>query len=212
MVELLPRALSRISNLFAYLDVRNGLLVVDSPAPARAELLLSQLRTTLGSFPAAPLKSRLSLSAVMTRWLSGERLPQDFVLGEECELKHPEPDGGVISCKHQDLNSAEVFNHIKNGKRVVKLAIQWREHLSCVIHEDLSIKRLRFEDIISTAAEESEADDPASRFDVDFSLMVLELAEFFPALLEALGGEAPADNSATPAVRQRPVIADAEPA
>ncbi len=217
MVELLPRALSRISNLFAYLDVRNGLLVVDSPAPARAETLVSQLRTTLGRFPAAPIKSRLSLSAVMTRWLSGDRLPQDFVLGEECELKHPEPDGGVISCKHQDLNSAEVFNHIKGGKRVVRLAIHWRERLSCVIHEDLSIKRLRFEDILSEAAQESEADDPASRFDTDFSLMTLELAEFFPALLEALGGEVLDDNSATDAshqaaARQRPAIADVEPA
>ncbi len=213
IVDLLPRALSRISNLFAYLDVRNGLLVVDSPSSAKAEALVSQLRTTLGRFPAAPVRPRLSPSAVMTRWLSGDRLPQDFVLGEECELKHPEPDGGVVSCKHQDLNSAEVFNHIKNGKRVVRLALQWRERLSCVIHEDLSIKRLRFEDIISEAAEESEDDDPATRFDVDFSLMALELSGFFPALMDALGGEVLSgssgpDGSPQPDAQQRPAIAE----
>ncbi|MDH3979170.1 MAG: recombination-associated protein RdgC [Gammaproteobacteria bacterium] len=217
MVDLLPRALSRISNLFAYLDVRNGLLVVDSPASTKAEMLVSQLRTTLGRFPAAPVRPRLSLSAVMTRWLSGEGLPQDFVLGEECELKHPEPDGGVVSCKHQDLTSAEVFSHIKNGKRVVRLAFQWRERLSCVIHDDLSIKRLRFEDIISEAAEESEDDDFATRFDMDFSLMTLELGGFFPVLMDALGGEVLSDSSGPdtspqPVTQQRPTITEAEPA
>jgi recombination associated protein RdgC len=217
IVELLPRALSRISNLFAYIDVRNGLLVVDSPSSTKAETLVSQLRTTLGRFPAAPVSTRLSLSAVMTRWLSGESLPQGFVLGEECELKHPQPDGGVVSCKHQDLNSAEVFNHIKGGKRVVRLALLWRERLSCVIHEDLAIKRLRFEDVISEAAQEGGDDDPATRFDLDFSLMALELAEFFPALLEAFGGEVQPDNAdpgavLQPVARHSSAIAEAEPA
>jgi recombination associated protein RdgC len=189
IVDLLPRALTRISDLFAYIDVRNALLIVDNASPAKAEMLISQLRSTLGRFPATPVKIKQSLSALMTRWLSGETLPRDFVLGGDCELKHPDPDGGVISCKNQDLEAGEIRNHIKNGKFAVKLALQWKERLSFVLHEDLSIKRLRFEDIIKEAESETEADDPVSRFDLDFSLMVLELAEFFPQLLTALGGE-----------------------
>jgi hypothetical protein len=65
--------------------------------------------------------------------------------------------------------------------------LQWKERLSLVLHEDLSIKRLRFEDVIKET--ENDADDPVSQFDLDYSLMVLELAEFFPQLLAALGGE-----------------------
>ena len=189
IVDLLPRALTRISNQFAYIDVRNMLMIVDSASPGKAEDLISQLRTTLGRFPATPVKTRQSLSARMTNWLSGVALPRDYVLGGDCELKHPDPEGGVISCKHQDLEAGEVRNHIKNGKFAVKLALQWKERLSFVLHEDMSIKRLRFEDIIKEAESDNEADDPVSRFDLDFSLMVLELAEFFPNLLEALGGE-----------------------
>ena len=147
------------------------------------------MRNTLGRFPAIPVKIKQSLSALMTRWVGGEPLPHGFEFGGECELRHPDPDGGVISCKHQDLEATEVRNHIKNGKYAVKLALQWKERLSCVLHEDLSIKRLRFEDIIKDAESETEADDPVSRFDLDFSIMVLELAEFFPQLLTALGGE-----------------------
>ena len=58
-----------------------------------------------------------------------------------------------------------------------------------MLHADLSIKRLRFEDVIREAEGDTDADDPASRFDLDFSLMTLELADFLPQLLKALGGE-----------------------
>ena len=195
IVDLLPRALTRISNQFAYIDTRNQLLIVDSASPAKAETLIGQLRTTLGRFRATPLKTRQSLSGLMTRWLGGESLPRDFVLGDECELKHPDPEGGIISCKRQDLEASEIRNHIRNGKQAVKLSLDWKERLSFVLHEDLSIKRLRFEDIIREQENDTEADDAISRFDLDFSLMVLELAVFIPGLLAALGGEARPDES-----------------
>ena len=217
IVDLLPRALTRISDLFAYIDTRNGLLVIDSPSPARAELLVSQLRSTLGRFPATPLQTRQAPASVMTRWLNGEPLPHDFDTGAECVLKHPDPEGGVVTCKHQDLGATEVRNHIRGGKQVVRLAIQWRERLSCVIQDDLSIKRLRFEDIVTDAEAGTEADDPVSRFDLDFSLLVLELAEFLPELVRVLGGEAlPEGVQAGAGEQDQPVrlpdAADAEPA
>ncbi len=189
IVDLLPRALTRISHQYAYLDTRNNMIIVDSASAAKAETLIGQLRSTLGRFPATPVKVKQSLSGLMTRWLSGERLPDGLVLGDECELKHPDPEGGMVSCKHQDLAAGEIHSHIKNGKLAVKLALHWQERNSFVLYEDLSIKRLRFEDIIKEAESEAEADDPVSRFDLDFSLMALELAEFIPRLLVALGGE-----------------------
>jgi recombination associated protein RdgC len=189
IVDLLPRALTRNSDLYAYIDVRNGLIVVDSASAGKAEDLISLLRDTLGSFPATPVKVRDSITSRMTRWVAGEHLPRDFTLGESCELKHPDPNGGVITCRHQDLAAGEIRNHVKSGKYAVKLALQWRQRLSWVLHEDLSVKGLRFEDIIRETEEDTAADDPASRFDLDFSLMTLELAEFIPQLFAALGGE-----------------------
>jgi recombination associated protein RdgC len=209
IVDLLPRALTRISNLFAYIDTRNSLLVVDSAAAGKAEVLVSQLRNSLGRFPATPLTPKNSLSGYMTRWLNGEQLPQGFELGGDCELKHPDPDGGVVTCKHQDLGAAEVRNHIKGGKRAVKLAMHWQGRLAFVLHEDLSIKRLRFEDIVKE--QETDADDPVSRFDLDFSLMVLEFAEFLPRVLQAVGGEDGPDNEGAQVQQQQKPVAVHEP-
>jgi recombination associated protein RdgC len=193
IVGLLPHALTRITDHYAYIDTRSRLVVVDSAAPARAEGLIGQLRTSLGTLPALPMKAKHASAEVMTRWIKGDRIPPGFTLGDECELKHPDPEGGVITCKSQDLTAGEVRNHVKNGKRVVKLAMQWKGRLSFILHEDLSIKRLRFDDVIREEAGETDADDAASRFDLDFSLMTLELAEFIPQLLKALGGEEQSD-------------------
>ena len=85
--------------------------------------------------------------------------------------------------------------------------------LAFVLHEDMSIKRLRFEDIIKEAESEAEADDAVSRFDLDFSLMALELAAFLPNLLEVLGGEdLPEGTAAEPLVAPVPLQqTDSEP-
>ena len=83
----------------------------------------------------------------------------------------------------------EIRNHINIGKYATRLALQWKDRLSFVLHEDMSIKRLRFEDIIKDARDDMVADDAATRFDLDFSLMTLELAEFLPQLFTMLGGE-----------------------
>jgi recombination associated protein RdgC len=118
-----------------------------------------------------------------------------------------------VSCKHQDLGASEVRNHVKHGKYGVKLALLWKERLSCVLHEDLSIKRLRFEDIVREAESETGADDPVSRFDLDFSIMVLELAAFLPGLIAALGGEAvPESDSGDAPARVTPRDEVLEPA
>jgi recombination associated protein RdgC len=191
IVDLLPRALTRHTDLFAYIDMRNGLVVVDTPTASKAEDLISQLRATLGSFKATPLEVNESAGAAMTRWLNGAApLPGGFELGDTCELKHPDPAGGQVTVKHQDLASSEVRNHLNHGKYAVKLALGWKERLSFVLQDDLSIKRLKFEDVIRDAEADTTADDFASRFDLDFSLMTLELAAFLPQLLDSLGGEA----------------------
>lgn len=187
--DLLPRALTRITNDYAYIDTSADLLIVNSASASRAEELISLLRDTLGKLTVTPLQVKNSSVDTMTRWLLGKSMPSGLELGEDCELKDPANDGGVVSCRHQDLSAEEVRNHVKNGKYTIKLGIQWKQRLSCILHEDLSIKRLRFDDIVSDEADQSAGDDPASRFDLDFSLMTLELSDFLPALVAAMGGE-----------------------
>jgi recombination associated protein RdgC len=127
----------------------------------------------------------------MTAWLSGH--PSDeFLLQDECELRDPVEEGAIVRCRRQDLEGDEITTHLKAGKQVVRLSLNWGERLSFVFTEDMSVKRLKFLDVIQEQAAEAEAEDAATRFDVDFSLMTLELERFLPHLFEAVGGIAEA--------------------
>ncbi|MDA1342536.1 MAG: recombination-associated protein RdgC, partial [Proteobacteria bacterium] len=72
---------------------------------------------------------------------------------------------------------------------VIKLALSWADRLSFVIDKSLSIKRLRFLDLVQEQLEDIEIDGDDMRFDVDFSIMSAELGLFLPRLLELFGGE-----------------------
>ena len=85
------------------------------------------------------------------------------------------------------MESSEILNHIKAGKRVTQLAMIWRESIRFVLSEDFSIKRLRFQDIVQEQAE-AEPNDKATQFDQDFAVMVLQIHEFLKELLEEFGG------------------------
>ncbi len=116
-------------------------------------------------------------------------MPTDFVISDQCELRDTKKEGGIVRCSQQDLFADEIQSHLKAGKQVTRLAIEWRERLSCILSEDLTIKRLKFLDVVLDAAHEQGAEDEAAQFDADFTLMTLELSRFIPALTEIFGGE-----------------------
>lgn len=187
--ELLPKAFSRSNHTFAYLSPKENLIVVNAASAKKAEELISELRKALGSLPAVPPAITQAPASVMTEWLTGKACPTDVVIQDECELREPSEEGGIIRCKRQDLTSDEIQAHLSAGKHVVKLAIEWHEQLSCVIADDLSIKRLRFSDEILEQSDNIGAEDAAMAFDNDFTVMTLELSRFIPRLLELFGGE-----------------------
>lgn len=187
--ELLPRAFSFSRKTYAYIDPQNGWLIVDSSSTKKAEDLLSHLRKCLGSLPVVPPVTSEKPVAVMTQWLLTQSAPSDITIEDECELRSPEQEGGIIRCKRHDLTLPEIKNHLDTGKQAIKLAISWADRLSFIIDENLAIKRLRFLDLIQDQVADIETADETEQFDVDFSIMSLELANFLPRLMELFGGE-----------------------
>ena len=191
--DLLPRAFLRSSLHYAYIAPRENLLVVNAASVKNAENLLHELRDCLGSLSVIPLTSSHEPVQVMTQWVRSGQPARGFTLGQECELRDNADKHGLIRCKNQDLSSSEIAGHLDSGMHVSKLALCWQDRIECLIDEKLSIKRLRFSDMVQERANEIQADDVATRFDVDFSIMSLELAEFIAALTEAFGGPASRD-------------------
>jgi recombination associated protein RdgC len=187
--ELLPKAFAFSKKTYAYIDPKGGWLIVDAASAKKAEELLSYLRKCLDTLPVVPLAAKEKPSSIMTQWLITNQIPSNITIEDECELRSPEEEGAIIRCKRHDLSLPEIKNHLDSGKQVIKLAISWADRLSFLIDENLTIKRLKFLDLIQEQASEIETEDEAEQFDVDFSIMSLELAGFLPRLLELFGGE-----------------------
>ncbi|MCG8518508.1 MULTISPECIES: recombination-associated protein RdgC [Marinobacter] len=189
-LEMLPRAFSKNRRCYAYLAPQDGLLVVDASSAKQAEDLASFLRKSLGSLPVRPPAVEQAPAFTLTGWLTESiDLPATLTLGDECELKDPSEDGGVVRCKGLDLQGDEIRSHLDAGMQVTKLALTWEDSLSFILDEELGIRRLKFGDTLQEKLDDVEADDAVARFDAAFSLMTLEVSRLVPGLLEALGGE-----------------------
>lgn len=187
--DLLPRAFSHSRKSYAYLDAKGGWLIVDSSSSKKTDELVSLLRQCLGSLPVVPLSTRERPAAVLSGWLGSDAVPTDITLESDCELRSPDEDGGVIRCRRHDLTAPEIQNHLEAGKEVVKLAVTWNDRLSFVLDDALSVRSLRFLDIVQEEAAEVDTSNHAERFDADFAVMSLELSQFLPRLLALFGGE-----------------------
>lgn len=182
---LLPRALTRSSLTFAYVDRRSNLLFIDTSSKNKAEELLEHLRASLGSLPVVPLECHGDAASVMTRWVSNH-IPRGFELDADCELQNPRESRNTVRCKNQELESDEIMSHLKAGKRVIQLGLIWKTAIHFTLSEDFAIKRLKFADQLKEEAEGAE--DKITQFDQDFAVMSIQLAQFIDDLLEEFGG------------------------
>jgi recombination associated protein RdgC len=182
--RLLPQAFTKNSFTHAFIALADKLVVVDASADGKAEALLAHLRKALGSLPVLPL-ARQSVQAELTAWVQNTDVPADLVVLEEAELQAPQEGGAVLRCKNQDLGSEEIQNHVQAGKLVQKLAVEWDETLSALIQEDLSIKRVKFSDVLMEQNADIPKDEMLARMDANFTLMSGEVVRFATWLKQA---------------------------
>jgi recombination associated protein RdgC len=192
VIDLLPRAFTRSRQIRAYLDPVAGWMVVDAASDKAAEEVVSLLRDTIGSLPVRPPRPARSPAALMTQWLADGQLPEGLALQDECELRDAQDERSVVRCRGQDLRGEEISTHLRAGKQVVKLALDWRDRLTFILQEDISLKRVRFADALIDEAIEPDIEDEVARLDAEFAIMALEMRELLARLEEtfALEGDA----------------------
>jgi len=201
LTELLPRAFVRSSRMQAYVDKKNGWLVLDSSSRKSAENTLTQIREALGSFPAVPLAPEEGPRVLMTDWLANGNLPAGLALGDECELRDPATaSGSKAKCTRQDMDSEEVKEHLRNGKQVFQLALVFDERMSFVLGEDLIVRKLKFLDVVMDELGDSHP-DAAAEADANFALLTLELERLLSKLAEWFGLPRPGDGDTSTSTR-----------
>jgi len=188
--ELLPRAFTRRRRTGVWIDTQGGWLVVDASNGSKAEEVLEMLGKSLDEFPITRLNTQQSPVAAMTDWLAGGDAPGAFTIDRDCELKSPVEEKSAVRYVRHTLEGDDVRQHIAGGKLPTRLALTWDDRISVVLTDKLEIKRVAFLDVVKEEAEK-QAENAAEQFDADLALMSGEFSRLLPAIVDALGGEAP---------------------
>ncbi len=175
LTDLMPRAFIKAGRTDAWLDHTTGWLTIDTASKKSAEAVVHGLREALGSFPATPIAAQASARLILTAWMTGDALPDDFSLGDECELRDPGDDGAIVRCRRQDLGADEIREHINAGKQVAQLAVVYDGRLMFVLGEDLTLRKLRFSDVVNEQLGDIGGEDAIAELDARFALMTAEV-------------------------------------
>ena len=185
--ELRARALTRRRMTRAWIDPRNGWLVVDSGSDGRAEELIETLRDTLGSLAVQKVDTERSPSVCMAAWLMQSDATGPFSIEQDLELQSGEPAKSIVRYRRHPLDGKEVRAYVAGGKRPTQLGLTWNGRVAFVLTEKLQIKRIEFLEVAPERADGEEI-DAAEQFDLDFAVMAGELAKLLQELIHELDG------------------------
>jgi len=183
--ELIPKAFSIFRDTRVWIDPVNRWLLIDTTSAAKAEEVLALLSKSIDSFPLQPVQVPQSPAAAMTCWLAADEAPGGFTIDQDTELRATGDSRAAIRYVRQSIEAAVVRKHIDEGKQCTRLAMTWRDRISFVLTEALTLKRIAPLDVMREG--ESEGGYAAERFDSDFVMMAGELSRLLADLLGALG-------------------------
>lgn len=177
---LLPRAFSKLTRVYAYIDTKNHWLILGTANAKKTEQFLSAFRKTFGDkIDAFQIKK---LSAIMTSWLKHQNHSSSFSIEKSCVLQDANHESRVIRCKEQDLFASSIQSLIKDGCEIKQLALNWQDRIDFILLDDLSLQSIRFADEIIEQVKEMEAGTKQQKFNADFFIMT----ETFDGLLKDL--------------------------
>ncbi|ACG60398.1 putative exonuclease RdgC [Iodobacter phage PhiPLPE] len=180
-------AFTKITTQRAIIDLKMGLVMIEASSTGKAEDMLSALREALGGLNTKLVQINRRPSSAMTFWVFDG--PEDeFLLGDFCEMKSEE-SGATAKCSRQDLDAVEVEEHLRTGKVVTKLALEWKDKISFQLTENLEIKRVKFMDILQDQLKGADVDTQDAMFESSATLFIGEIRLMIADLIDALGGE-----------------------
>jgi recombination associated protein RdgC len=207
--DLLPRAFPKKSATLVWIDAKNSLVLVDAASNAKADRIATMLIEALGGgIVLKLLEAQTSPAVAMAEWLKSKEAPAGFTIDRECELKQPDSEKASVRYARHTLDIDEVAAHIEQGKFPTQLAMTWEGRVSFVLHESMTIKKIKLLDV---KTESGGKDDDG--FDADVAIATGELGKLLADLIIALGGEMQRGEPApAPVAADTEVPWDVEPA
>jgi recombination associated protein RdgC len=189
LIEMMKDAYTKTTRTHAFIDMKNGLLVVNAGSFNKAEELLALLRKSLGSLPVVPAFLNIDLDALLTTWLTSYETPDGFAIGGDAHLEEPCDSGQNVKLAGHDLACDEVKAHLESGKRVTLLRLDWQKRLKFTLKTEGSIKRITYCDTLKEENADIPKEEMRQKLDADFFLASSEIVQLLLELLIGCGDD-----------------------
>ena len=184
---LLPRAFTKLSRIYAYIDTRQNLLILNSTHAGRTEQFISLFKKSISEgVTALDIKKP---TPIMTHWLKTQDYPKNFSIEKACVLQDPNQQTRMIRCQHQDLFANAIQLLIKEGCAAKQLALCWQDRVNFVLAEDFSLRSIQYQDDVISAVTEMDTETKQQEFDANFFIMTEVLCALIKDLLEVFAAD-----------------------
>jgi recombination associated protein RdgC len=181
-MTLLPRAFSKFSKVYAYIDTKNKLVVLNTTNAKKTEMFLSLFKKSVSDeIYSLDVKK---LSSIMTPWLQNQNYPSSFSIEKTAVLQDLNQENRIIRARHQDLFVPGIQSLIKDGCAVVQLVLTWQDRVTFTLANDCTLSGVQFHDEVIAAAKDLDAETKQQQVAADFLIMTETLTQLLAELLE----------------------------
>ncbi|MDF3054234.1 MAG: rdgC [Gammaproteobacteria bacterium] len=182
---LLPKAFTKLSHLYAYIDKKNQTLIVNTTSPKKAQRFITFLKKSWQDLAIESLLDK-KISQRLTRWLIHNEHSPSFGIEKSCVLIDPQNEMRLIRCQQQNLSEEGVQMLAKNGCEVKQMGLSWQDKVKFVLVDDFSIRSIKLDDILLDEAKDMEPETKAQKFAADCVIMTETLRQMIEELHEAV--------------------------
>lgn len=180
--SLISRAFSKARKTFGYIDITQGVLIINVSSDSKAEDFMQAVRKAFGSLK-VELPKVQNIALLLTDWVKKNEYPPEFTIGDSGLLSDPK-EGSTIRCKRKSFISGEFEGLIAEGCLVSELGLSYQEQISFTLKEDFSLKGIKYLELIQDQAKDVFTETEAERFDSDFTIMTETLRGFLKDLFK----------------------------
>jgi recombination associated protein RdgC len=182
---LLPKAFTKLSHLYAYIDKQHQTLLINTTSAKKAQQFISFFKKSWPDLSVEPLLDK-KISQRLTRWLVHNEHSSSFGIEKSCVLIDPQNEARLIRCQQQNLWEEGLQLLAKNGCEVKQMGLSWQDKVKFVLVDDFSIRSIKLDDILLDEAKNMEPETKAQKFAADCVIMTETLRRMVKELHEAV--------------------------
>jgi recombination associated protein RdgC len=168
--ELLPKAFGAIYRTYAFIDVKNNWLILDTNNAKNTENFITFFKRSLSKIKITPPEIK-KLSPILTDWLLNSSHPKSLNIEDACVLQDPKQVERITRIQKQDLSAKYVQALLKNNFEISQIKMTWNDQITFVLKNDFTLQSLQYQDSLTELSDEDRNDSEECGFKADFFIM-----------------------------------------